>query len=125
MVEVGRVVLLSELSNLWLLNVMIPSLSGSKVDGGFLGVELHDGSLHVVGGTLVTHQVIFPSVALSQYVPVQFPQVTVVVGRLCGWLGLFINSDHSGGDQLLWCSGHDHLVAFWNVFENVGNLLVL
>lgn len=122
MVEVGGIVLLSEVSLLGLLHVVRPALALGKADGLLLGVELHDGTLHVITAQLVSHQVVLPSVFLAQHIPVQLPEVSVVVTRLCGRLGFLVDSDGSQGDQILRCT-RDNLVLFYGgLIDNNGLL---
>ncbi|WPK27106.1 hypothetical protein PUMCH_004479 [Australozyma saopauloensis] len=105
--EVVGILLPSEVSNLGLLNIETPALALGKTNSRILGVKLHDGALQSVCTTLVSHQVVLPTVALAQNVPVQLPEGGVVGTGLGGRLGLSEYTDHSFGGHFFGSTGDE------------------
>lgn len=120
--KVVGVLLLSKVSLLRFLHVVGPALALGKANGRVLVVELHDGSLHVVSTSLVAHQVVFPAVGAAQNVPVQLPEIRVVVPRLRGGLGLLVDSHHPGPDHFLWSAGNNLVLLDGDVVYRNGLL---
>ena len=79
MYEVVRIGFGNEFSFVGLLHKVLVSLLLSKSDGVVLRCEVQVCSLQVVCRRLPTHQRVFPSVSLLEYVPVHTPMMSMPV----------------------------------------------
>lgn len=78
---------------IWLLHEKLITLLVGKSNGILLGLEVEVCALHEIGTALPAHQRVFPSVTLTERVPIHTPVVRVpVAGLRCGFGG-FVDAE--------------------------------
>lgn len=82
----------NEFALIGLLDKVFVALLLRKQNGVLLGLEVDVSALHDIAGGLPAHERIFPSVALSENIPIHSPMMTVPSARLGRGLRGFVDS---------------------------------